>query len=70
MVTLQQLNRINTKIIEADLEKLVIKDEVNGATINNITEDYRKKLIKDNKFWFVQHKQIRYQIFTKAKWKR
>lgn len=67
---LAQLNRINTKIKEADLSTLVIKDEYNGVVITKITEELRKKIISDNKYLFNKDKKIRYQIFTKSTRKR
>ena len=70
VVTLETLNRVNKKISGTALESLVLKDNETNAVISNINADFVKKILKDNKFYFVQYRKIRYQVYTPAKYKK
>jgi len=57
------LKEVNEAIKIASLDALIIRDTYLNNNIIQISEDKRKRIIKDNEYYFRLEKRIRYQPY-------
>jgi hypothetical protein len=61
------LKEVNEAIKVASLADLIIRDTYLNNNILSLTEEKRKSIIKDNKFYFRLERRIRYQPYKPNK---